>query len=1264
MPSSEPSRIFISYAHRDAADLAQRLQADLRQNGLDSWLDTKRLTMGDVWTREIEKAIDAAQAVVALLSSGSFESDICRAEQSRALGKGICVLPVRVQDDCDIPLEMQTRQYLDFSNLQLYDEQLSKLITAIRKRDGVVVPAGSLIRYNNAPALPQNFVARRELLERFRNTLFNAGANRNIAITAMQGMGGIGKTVLAEALCHDDVVQQAFPDGIFWFSIGKELQLDFCARMKSVPALDRLLGAYEGEAACINQYRNVLREKAALIVVDDVWRTSDIQPFVAESPRSRLLITTRDTSIGAWFGAREFTANLLTEGESRQVLSNWSGLPVEQLPPLATELIHECGSLPLALAMIGAQLRGRPPILWKGKLDDLRNADLESIKAQFPEPHTTLFRAIQISVEALDDKARERYLALGVLLEDMSIRPEVQQCLWGVDEVKAAETAEHLVSLSLVQRNEPEGSIHLHDLQVDYIRAQFPDREALELIRGAVRLSSHVINKDPEQFASQLVGRLLPHQGRAAIKEFTERISKGAPKPWLRPLSASLTRAGGPLVRTLTGHTSMVLDAAVTPDGRRVVSASGDNTLIVWDLASGKAEQVLKGHNSYVTSVVVTPDGRRVISGSLDTTVRVWDLVDGQEVFVLRGHTAQIEALSVTPDSKHAISASDDGTLKVWDLLSGVLCCTLSGHSAGVTDVEVTRDGRYAVSASEDSTLSVWDLERGTERHKLGTRNWRSGQKITMPDGREAIYFAADGVLTLWDVSARKPLKTFVGHGDAVYSVALTSDGRAVSASRDKTLRVWDLQSGAELHVLRGHSDQAAVVVTTPDGRRAISGSLDKTVRVWDLETGKSLTTLVGHTFDVFFVAAIHNGRRLLSASSDNTLKVWDIENGMELGTLRAHTDQVRALVLTPDGCRAISASNDATLRVWDLELVAHPQPWVGHFSTVNAVDVTADGRLAVTASGDQIGIRARDNSVKVWDIPNAVELKTLAGHRDYVWTIATTNDGRRAVSGGGDHALKLWDLETGVEIASLRGHSDVVWDVEIAPNGQTAVSGSYDHTLIVWDLEHATLQHRLSGHTQAVNKVAISPDGRTAVSTSGDRTVRVWDLDVGTELRSFGGHTAATFAGAVTPDGSRVISGDSDGTVRVWSLTTGEELLILRGHSAVVTDIAVSSDCRLAVSASGYGDGTLRIWDLSTGALQRTLRGHTGYVTNVLIIEDARAVSGSLDHTVRLWDLTTGAILAIFTGESGIRSLAVTRGGTVVAGEESGRVHFLRIQR
>src|SRR5262245_27124265 len=125
MPSSEPLRVFISYAHNDGRDLARRLHADLTKN-FDIWFDNQRLTAGDIWSREIEDAIDHASVVLALLSPGSYVSDICRAEQQRALEKGKCVIPVRVQTDCDIPLYLQTRQWLDFSNPKLYLELLPR----------------------------------------------------------------------------------------------------------------------------------------------------------------------------------------------------------------------------------------------------------------------------------------------------------------------------------------------------------------------------------------------------------------------------------------------------------------------------------------------------------------------------------------------------------------------------------------------------------------------------------------------------------------------------------------------------------------------------------------------------------------------------------------------------------------------------------------------------------------------------------------------------------------------------------------------------------------------------------------------------------------------------------------------------------------------------------------------------------------------------------------------------------------------------------
>src|SRR2546428_13436180 len=95
MPAADDRlRVFISYAHTDGVDLAQRLHGDLRAREIDAWLDAARLGGGAVWSREIEQALDASQVVLALVSHGSYESDICRAEQLRSLRKGKCVIPL------------------------------------------------------------------------------------------------------------------------------------------------------------------------------------------------------------------------------------------------------------------------------------------------------------------------------------------------------------------------------------------------------------------------------------------------------------------------------------------------------------------------------------------------------------------------------------------------------------------------------------------------------------------------------------------------------------------------------------------------------------------------------------------------------------------------------------------------------------------------------------------------------------------------------------------------------------------------------------------------------------------------------------------------------------------------------------------------------------------------------------------------------------------------------------------------------------------
>lgn len=106
------TRVFISYAHRDGRSLADRLQKDLTSAAHDVWLDAARLHGGTGWSREIERELDGSDVVLALLTAGAFESEICRGEQLRALRHGKCVIPVRVAADADWPVYLESRLML------------------------------------------------------------------------------------------------------------------------------------------------------------------------------------------------------------------------------------------------------------------------------------------------------------------------------------------------------------------------------------------------------------------------------------------------------------------------------------------------------------------------------------------------------------------------------------------------------------------------------------------------------------------------------------------------------------------------------------------------------------------------------------------------------------------------------------------------------------------------------------------------------------------------------------------------------------------------------------------------------------------------------------------------------------------------------------------------------------------------------------------------------------------------------------------------
>ena len=138
-----------------------------------------------------------------------------------------------------------------------------------------------------------------------------------------------------------------------------------------------------------------------------------------------------------------------------------------------------------------------------------------------------------------------------------------------------------------------------------------------------------------------------------------------------------LDAQNGSLIQTLKGHQSLVHTAVFFPDGKRIVTSSGDNTVKVWDVETGNPIMTLDKHLNDVDDVIVSPDGTLIASGSTDMTIRIWDALTGEELRVMHGHADDVVCLAFNADGTLLASGSDDNTIKIWDVETGTLLHTI-----------------------------------------------------------------------------------------------------------------------------------------------------------------------------------------------------------------------------------------------------------------------------------------------------------------------------------------------------------------------------------------------------------------------------------------------------------------------------------------------------------------------------------------------------------------------------------------------------------
>jgi len=1108
-----------------------------------------------------------------------------------------------------------------FSGGAVFDEDTHSVVGMIVARDraagrkiGFMLPTGLLAArlpelathtasvrlggLSNVPPLSVQFVTRGDAFGRVRDALL-AGESTRIAVV---GMGGAGKSVLAAAVCRDEMVRAAFPDGIVWVELGPDPVVP-TRQVQVVVAFGQsgnvFADAQQGKAVLTQ----LLSERRCLVVVDNVWAATDLGSLDVVGDRGRLLFTTRDAGIVRAVGAWRCDLGVLSPEQSRALLARWARQPVAELPPEADDIAEECGYLPLALAMAGGMIAGRPE-RWHSVLRRLRQADLGKIMQSFADyPYPNLLAAISVSVEALAPAERDRYVELAVF-DGREPTVGAAQALWlavGLDELDVEELLDRFADRSLIQI-EADGRFTLHDLQMDYVRHEVEDvphlhRRLLESYR-TLTPAGWEHGPDDGYFHRNLPTHLAAAGWQDELRGLLSNLA------WLHAKLRATTA------------TDVIADYRLLPDGDPVTVVGAALRLGSHALTHGAGQlpaQILGRVRSE------SPELGELLAAARDWRDGSWlrptaaslTPPDGPLLFSLIGHTSWVRDVVITPDDRFAVTGGWDGSVRVWDLDdAGREVHVLKGHEGGVWKVAVSADSRSAMSASADGTVRVWNLADGSERRVLR------------------------------------------GHQGAVWSIALVPNtSLLVSGSVDTTVRIWDLDTGLETSVLRGHTGSVYTVLPSHDGNLVTSKSEDGTVRIWDMHDGCELHCLDSGNRGVQSRAMAITDRHVLSATDDGTIYVWQLSDGSLSWRLREpDSGQMWSMVVTPDGQTVIGGCSAGWVVQWRIGAGDVERRVIrSHNGWVEMLALSSDGRYVLSGADDGL--------LQLRAVASA-DLSTLRGHGGWLATAAFSSDGTRAVTGASEGALRVWQLAGGAH-RELPGHQAGVDSLTVLDD-RTVVSYGDDGTALSWDPRSgraiATEPPPRPASVAADVVRMAGPLGHQEVTGDIEGTVRVRDLSEGTTVQTYRGPGGPIISLATTADG--VLSGCVSGVLSAWGLDSPKPRWERQAHTSLLTGIVVVDD-RVV---TGGADGLVRAWRLTDGEPLDTVAELGQPIGAIAVRQDGDQLVITAAERLIILDIATGAVVATFYGDGRISALAVLSDGGIACGEAAGAVHFLTL--
>jgi WD40 repeat protein len=576
-----------------------------------------------------------------------------------------------------------------------------------------------------------------------------------------------------------------------------------------------------------------------------------------------------------------------------------------------------------------------------------------------------------------------------------------------------------------------------------------------------------------------------------------------------------------------------LFQGAFSPDGNRVVTASGDKTAQVWSVPAGK-EVLRLAHPQEVRCARFSPDGLRIVTGCDDGNARVWNAQTGELQLALREHTNAVLFVAFSPDGRRIVTTGTDNTARIVDAASGQAVGQPLQHSTWVQYAAFSPDGRKLATACYDHKAHVWDVETGQRIPPDMIHGDGVNSVEFSPDGRFILTAGLDHVARIWVADSHQALvpNPLLRHSDRVMHAAFAPDGhRIVTACADGTVRVWDLAGSAQAPVVARN-------VFSQDRSRFLTIT-NQAVQVWDTLSGQAVSPLI-RPGGLREARLSQDGAFILirsqEASNAPRTEVWAAATGQPAGPSLSLSNALKSMRLSRDGTRLL-AFDDERAQTWDVRTGTPLVKQLLHKDKIQSGTFNHAGTEVATWGGDVI---------KVWDPATGREFFAPLQHAVPATWAEFSPDDSRLVTCGADPGFtrcqaQIWSTATGQPLGPPLKHDDGVLCASFSPDGSRIATASEDFTAIVWDALSCKQVTPALKHDHQVWTAAFSPNAKWLVTASGDKTARVWSADSGDPLTPPLRHRAPLADARFLADGHHIITSDGKGTFWKWDLPSDQ---------------------------------------------------------------------------------------------------------------------------